>query len=89
MIERDMKVIKKSSATYAHARTEALLAALAATSEVDQVRLNALTLQIMENVTASNPALSTNRLGRIMQLEVIFAIGNLADRIGEGDHERG
>ena len=88
MIERDMKVIKKSSAAYAHARTEALLAALAASSAEDQARLNALALQIMENVTASNPALTSNGLGRIMQLELIF-VGILADRIGEGDHECG
>ena len=84
-----MKVIKKSSAAYAHARTEALLATLAASSAEDQARLSALALQIVENVTASNPALTSNGLGHIMQLELLAAVSILADRIEEGDHECG
>ena len=76
-------VVKKSSAAYAHARTEALITTLAASSVEDQARLNALALQIMENVTASNPALTSNGLGRVMQMEILASIGLLADMQAE------
>ncbi len=78
-----LTIVKKSSAAYARARTEALIATLAASSAGDQVRLSALALQIMENVTASNPALTSNGLGRVMQMEVLASIGLLADMQAE------
>ena len=84
-----LTVLSTKSKEYQKTRTEALIATLAASSQAEQAILGGLCERTMHSVAAHNPGTKHHNLGLVGELEILCAIGLLADRIEEGHDERG